>query len=87
MSKIIVKISRTVTILNNFSNCCQFHFGVLLKNGKIGPRTLSVLFGKKEPKYRYVPMVKLNENRSVNFLAFVSTRAGSGSQPNGEPRS
>ena len=39
MNKTIVKISRTTTILNNFSNCCQFYFGVLLKNGEIGPRT------------------------------------------------
>ena len=39
MNKTIVKISKTVTILNNFSNCCQFYFGVLLKNGKTGPRT------------------------------------------------
>ena len=29
-------------------------------------------------------MVKLNKNRSENFLAFVSTRARSGSRPNSE---
>ena len=50
MTKTIVKINKTTTILNNFSNCCQFYFGVLLKNSKIGPRASSVLFGKKEPK-------------------------------------
>ena len=38
MNKAIVKISKTTTILNNFSNCCQFYSGVLLKNGKICPR-------------------------------------------------
>ena len=38
MNKTKVKISKTATILINFTNCCQFHFGVLLKNGKIGPR-------------------------------------------------
>ena len=32
-------------------------------------------------KTRYVPMVKLNKNRSENFLAFVGTRARSGSRP------
>ena len=39
MNKTIGKISETTTILNNFSNCCQFYFGVLVRNGKIGPRT------------------------------------------------
>ena len=39
INKTIVKISKTTTIFNNLSNCCQFYFGVLLKNGKIGPRT------------------------------------------------
>ena len=29
----------------------------------------------------YVPMVKLNKNHNENFLAFVSTRARSGSRP------
>ena len=40
MNETIVKINKTTrpTILNNFSNRCQFYFGVLLKNGKIGPR-------------------------------------------------
>ena len=38
MNKTIVKINKTITILNNFSNCCQFCFAVLLKNGKLGPR-------------------------------------------------
>ena len=32
-------------------------------------------------KKRYVQMVKLNKNRSENVLAFVSTRARSGSRP------
>ena len=50
MNKTIVKISKTTTILNNFSNCCQFYFGVLLKNSTIGIRTKGVLFGKKELK-------------------------------------
>ena len=31
-------------------------------------------------------MVKLNKNRSENFLAFVSTRARSGSRPNTDLR-
>ena len=35
----------------------------------------------KKTKTRYVPIVKLNKNRSENFLAFVSTRARSGSRP------
>ena len=39
MTKTIVKINKTTTILNIFSNCCQFYFSVFLKNGKIGPRT------------------------------------------------
>ena len=39
LNKTIEKISKTTTILNIFSNCCQFYFGVVLKNGKIGPRT------------------------------------------------
>ena len=85
MNKTIVKISKTTTILNNFSNCCQFYFGVLLKNGEIGPRTQSVLFRKKGTKTRYVPMVKLNKNRSENFLAFLSTRARSGFRPKTSP--
>ena len=38
MKKTILKIIKTTTILNNFSNCCQFYLSVLLKNGKIGPR-------------------------------------------------
>ena len=38
MTKTIVKINKTTTILNNFSNCCQFYFSGLLKNGKTGPR-------------------------------------------------
>ena len=38
MNKTLVKINKTTTILNNFLNCSQFNFGVLLKNGKIGPR-------------------------------------------------
>ena len=38
MTKAILKINKTTTILNNFSNCCQVYFNVLLKNGKIGPR-------------------------------------------------
>ena len=50
MNITIVKISKTTTILNNVSNCCHFYFGVLLKNGKIGPRVYNVLFGEKEPK-------------------------------------
>ena len=41
MNKTIVKINKTTTILNIFSNCCQFYFGVLLKNGKIGPISLA----------------------------------------------
>ena len=39
MTKPIVKINKSTTILNNFSNGCQFYIGVLLKNGKIDPRT------------------------------------------------
>ena len=31
MNKTIVIISKTTTILDYFSNCCQFYFGVLLK--------------------------------------------------------
>ena len=38
LDKTMVKISKTITILNIFSKCCQFYFGVLLKNGKIGCR-------------------------------------------------
>ena len=76
MTKTIVKINKTTTISNNFSNCCQVYFGVLLKNGKIGPMAYSVLFGKKD-KNSLCP-----KNRSENFLAFVSTRARSGSWPN-----
>ena len=45
MTKAIAKINKTTTILNIFSNCCEFYFSVLLKNGKIG-----VLFGKKRTK-------------------------------------
>ena len=71
MNKTIMKINKTTTILNNFSNCFQFYFSVLLKNGKIGPRRP---VWQKRTKTLYVPRVKLNKNRSENFLAFVSTR-------------
>ena len=37
MTKTILKIKKTATTLNNFSNCCQVYFGVLLKNDKICP--------------------------------------------------
>ena len=39
MTKPIMKIDKSTTILNIFLNDCQFYFDVLLKNGKIGPRT------------------------------------------------
>ena len=38
MTKAILKINKFTTILNYFSNCCQFYFGVLLENDKIGPK-------------------------------------------------
>ena len=38
MTKTIVKINKTTTILNIFLNCCESYFSVLLKNGKICPR-------------------------------------------------
>ena len=48
----------------------------------------AILNGLKRPvwqkitKTRYVPRVKLNKKRSENVLAFMSTRARSGSRPN-----
>ena len=55
MTKTIVKLNKSTTILNNFSNCCQFYLCVL---GKVG---LKRPVWQKRTKTRYVPMVKLNK--------------------------
>ena len=55
MTKTIVKINKTTTILNNFSICCEFYFSVLLKNGKIGPIGLKASCLAKKNKNSICP--------------------------------